>query len=324
MLLMAYGFERLLTGAQAYYAGLRPGERLHALLKDGRLLFLLTTALLPVAILAVLFRLRWAAIVWRAGLSPASELLAALWPLTITLMGGALVMLWDCRPKWLLLLCSMLLWALMVLSSAPAGGAREPGVSGLLGLCLAFACGGWLWWIGQALGSRFEMRGQGWLSRLACRGAPGTGNSLVIVLWVFFLWFVAGQALGRPDERVRFSPTESTVRDTIEAASYIRDNLPRGEEILSCAGEINFLLGKAWPTYWGYHHEQVAARVGISKLVKRELGDLASYCQKHRVRFIVFARGLQPARMGRAGEEYILSHFRAEKWFGWYVIYARI
>lgn len=319
VLLVAFGFERLLALANEVYVRLKAKQRLYWLLDGGRPLFLVTTVLLPVPLLVLFFHLRWAAIEWRAGISADGHLHAARWPLVVALIGGALVISWGCRQKWYVFLVAMVFCLPLVLRF-PSGEPLELAVpGGLVTVCFMFACGGWLWRISEVLRRQFETKRQGRLAGLVRQAAARMSNSLVIILWLFLIWLVAGQA----QAVVKFGPKKTRMRDAQAAANYIRDNLREGERILSCTGEINFLLGKSFPTYWGYHHEQVAVRVGIDKMVGRELADVVSYCQKHRVRFIVFARGLNPARMGGAGEEFIRQNFRAEKWFGTYAIYAR-
>lgn len=323
VLLFGLGFQRLLELAKDVYAGLRTKERIYWLLEDGRLLPLVSTLLLPIPIWVLVFRLQSVALSWRAGLRllggprPERWLVVISWPVLALLAGSSLMITWKNRYKYHLFLFALVLCSGMALSSAQADVWALCNSGAALGLSFTFALGGWLWRIGQALPRWCGKAGRGWHLNLGRRLARLPDNLLLILLWLFFLWLFIGQAR----ILVRYGPTRSKLEDAKRAAGYIRARLSPGNEIISARSDIIFLVGKPFPTYWGAPHEEVAAKLGIAKMVGRELADMPGYFDKHQVQFVVFASN-EP-RLNRAGEDYLDQHFGQYRLIGPYWIYER-
>ncbi len=319
VLLFALGFERLLVSAKALYANAETGSRAHWLLAEGNLIRLIATILLPLAILVVFHNLQWAAMEWKAGMNPGGELAKAIWPAVTALLAGGLLVIWKAPRKYHLFLVALCISAVVLLLS-PRGGkmwqlASGPGIS----LCFTFALVGWLWQVARVIQHRASGLSEGPLSRLAARALAPARNFLTVVLWLSLVWILLAQA----HILVKKGPLKTKLRDAERAAQYVQDNLAAGNEVLSTTGELIFLMGERLPTYWGEDHEKVAAEIGIAEMVGRELADVPAYCAKHRVQFVVFARGETLSRMGQQGEDYISQYFESARWIGPYLIYQR-
>lgn len=320
VLLFAVGFERLLLFAKAGAARL-DGKRDFQKLLAGGGLPALVVIFLPACLLVLFYHVQWAAINWRAGLSPTADLPPAriIW-LSVTIMAAGLHTLsWRNRRKYLLFLTMLVFWSVMLLPSPGESRAWKLASTAAVSLCFTFACASWLAKFGQALSGEvgsepaaLPKRARVWLAR-------SLGNPRRVVLWLCFIWLLVGQV----ETLARQGPPRTSLKDTEKAVAYLRDGLAGGYGMVSLVGEVNFLLGKPIPIYWGYNHEEVSAGLGIAKMVDRRLADVPAYCEKQRVRFIVFYRGGRFERMGPAGAAYIRTHFGGPIWFGPYKIYER-
>jgi len=248
------------------------------------------------------------------------------WSVVAILAGALLGIAWKNRYKWHLFLfafgiCSLAMlsfiraepWALM--NSIPA-----------VSLCFTFALGGWSWHVGQVLRRWSEEKMAPRLGGVARGVAPRLQNSLQVLLWLFLLWLFIGQATILVRERTVGQqldgyPATSKLEEAEQAADYVRQRLLPGNEILSTRGDIIFLVGRPFPTYWGAPHEELAKELGIAKMVGRELADMPDYFTKHHVQLAVFAAG-EPG-LNEEGETYLRRHFELTSLTGPYLIYER-
>jgi len=328
-LVFALGFEHLLGISEQAYARLDTKGWLSWLLEEGRLLLLLTAVLLPVAFLVLCYHLQWALVSWRAGSVGAREVSAAIWPGLALAASALLVVFWESRHKYPVMLLAMVFWGGLLLIS-PRGSAPWKLASGIgVTLCFTVASGGWVWKLGKSLQERTVGRGAR-LGRALAPTLAGVRSPLSVLLWLFFLWLVVGQVellLGPAGEgviRVRYALMKTDLKDAEAAADYIHKQIADDEGMISLTGEINFLLGKRLPIYWGADHEEVADRLGIARMVGRELADVPAYCREHKVRFIVFYRRGVPDRMGSTGADYVERHYGLSRLIGPYRIHERM
>ncbi len=332
VLLFGLGFQRLLTLAKEAYVRLGAKSRAYRLIKDGHLLPLAATLLLPIPIWVLLFLLQSAAVSWRAGsrvLGGAGGgrwLTQMSWSIVTTLGGALLVMVWENRYKYHLFLFAFGTCSLAMLTHTEADAWASMNSGSAVSLCFTFALGGWLRHTGQALRGWSEKMVPLRLGGVAKHVAHQLQNSLQVLLWLFMLWLFIGQAIILVRERTVGDqldgyPATSKLEEAEQAANYIRRRLLPGNEIVSTRSDIIFLVGEPFPTYWGAAHEKAAKDLGIATMVGRDLADMPGYFERHRVQLAVFAGG-EPG-LSREGERYLQQHFRSRPFIGPYLIYER-